>query len=132
MKKTALTIALGMMIVFSASAQFPGGNGKPGQAPPAIGHIYGKITDTSGAALNDVSVILLQTRFDSVSKKRKDVLMSGLTTKNNGEFSFGDLPIFGQLKLKISATGYKPVEQTVSFQMKMPAGSAPKIGRAHV
>ena len=59
-------------------------------------------------------------------KRRKDVLVSGITTKNNGEFSFSDLPIFGQLKLKISATGYKPVEQVVSFQMKMPSGAAPR------
>ncbi len=36
------------------------------------------------------------------------------------------LPIFGPLKLKISATGYKPIEQNVVFQVKMPAGGAPK------
>ncbi len=36
------------------------------------------------------------------------VLLKGCTTTANGEFSFEDLPIFGQLKLKISATGYKP------------------------
>jgi len=126
MKKTALTIALGMMIALSATAQFPGVGGKPGQQPPAIGHIYGKITDTAGAALHDVSVILLKSSFDTVSKKKKDVLVGGITTKNNGEFSFNELPIFGQLKLKISATGYKPVEQTVQFQMKTNAGSTPR------
>ncbi len=126
MKKMALTLAMGMIIMLSATAQFPAGGGKPGQQPPLIGRISGKITDTSGAALNDVSVLLLQRKYDTVTKKSKEVLLSGVTTKNNGEFTFGDLPIFGQLKLKISATGYKPVEQTVAFQMKMNAGSAPR------
>ena len=126
MKKMALTLAMGMIIMLSATAQFPGTGGKPGQQPPSMGRISGKITDTSGAALNDVSVLLLQKKYDTVTKKSKEILLSGVTTKNNGEFTFGDLPIFGQLKLKISATGYKPVEQTVSFQMKMNPGSAPR------
>ncbi len=56
------------------------------------------------------------------------VLLKGLTTKANGEFSFEDLPMMGALKLKISATGYKPFEQKVMFQMRMPAGGAPKPG----
>ena len=124
MKKMALTLAMGMIIMLSATAQFPGTGGKPGQQPPSMGRISGKITDTSGAALNDVSVLLLQKKYDTVTKKSKEILLSGVTTKNNGEFTFGDLPIFGPLKLKISATGFKPVEQTVSFQMKMNGGSA--------
>ena len=127
MKKIMLVPVIILLMVVSASAQFPQG-GKPGQQPPAIGHIYGKITDTTGASLNDVSVLLLQSRFDTVTKKRKEVLLKGISTKNNGEFSFSELPMFGQLKLKISATGYQPYEQTVSFQMKMDAGAAPKAG----
>ena len=124
MKRTAWVTGLAIMMAFSATAQFPmGGNGKQ---PPAMGHVYGKITDSAGASLPEVSVILMQNRFDSVTKKRKDVLLNGITTKSNGEFSFADLPIFGQLKLKISATGYKPYEQTVSFQIKMDAGAKPK------
>lgn len=128
MKKIAMVV-MGIMIVLSVTAQPPvAGNGKQGQQAPAIGHIYGKITDTTGASLTDASVLLLQSRFDTVTKKRKEFLLKGTTTKNNGEFSFSELPMFGQLKLKISATGYKPYEQTVSFQMKMDAGSMPKGG----
>ncbi|MEP7375768.1 MAG: TonB-dependent receptor [Chitinophagaceae bacterium] len=127
MKKITFITIITLLMAISVSAQFPVG-GKPGQQPPAIGHIYGKITDTTGASLNDVTVLLLQNRLDTVTKKRKDVLLKGITTKNNGEFSFIELPMFGQLKLKISATGYQPYEQTVSFQMKMDAGSMPKAG----
>jgi ferric enterobactin receptor len=127
MHKITLITTITLLIVVSASAQFPVG-GKAGQQAASIGHIYGKITDSTGASLNDVTVLLLQNRLDTVTKKRKDVLLKGISTKNNGEFSFSELPMFGQLKLKISATGYKPYEQTVSFQMKMDAGSMPKAG----
>lgn len=127
MKKIVLLTGMMAIILLSASAQFPGaGNGKQGQQIPNMGRIYGKITDTAGGPLSDASVLLLQNRYDSVTKKRKDILLSGITTKSNGDFSFSDLPIFGALKLKISATGYKSFEQTVSFQLKMNAGAMPK------
>jgi ferric enterobactin receptor len=123
MKKIALLMSLATLIVLSSSAQFPGAaNGKQ---VPNMGHIYGKITDTTGASVNGASVLLLQSRFDTATKKRKEVLLNGITTKSNGEFSFSDLPIFGQLKLKISATGYKSFDQTVSFQMNPGSMSKP-------
>jgi len=112
-------------VTVTLSAQFPGG--KPGQAPPAIGHVYGKLVDSAGKPVNDVSVIILQNRFDTVSKKKKDILLKAIVTKANGEFSFSELPIFGALKLKFSAIGYKPVEKTVSFQTNPGAAtSSPK------
>ena len=97
MRKIAVIVSIGLMMALSVQAQFPGaGSGKPGQQPPSIGHIYGKITDSSGASVSEASVLLLQTRFDTLTKKRKEVLLEGITTKSNGEFSFSDLPVFGQ------------------------------------
>ncbi|MFI5155846.1 MAG: TonB-dependent receptor domain-containing protein, partial [Chitinophagales bacterium] len=124
--KKILALVVMVWIANAAMAQFPavGGPGR-GQNAPNMGHIYGKIVDSAGKAISEASVILLQNKFDSVSKKRKDVLLKGQTTKANGEFNLEDLPMFGQLKLKISAVGYKNYEQAVSFQMKMPAGGAP-------
>ena len=112
--------------VFSLKAQFPGGGG--GKGVPNMGHIYGKLIDSTGHPIAEATVILLRNKYDSVSKKSKQVLLKGLATGAKGEFSFEDLPIFGSLKLKISATGFKPVEQNVVFQVKMPAGGAPKPG----
>src|SRR5205085_1233630 len=40
----------------------------------------------------------------------------------NGEFSLEGLPVMGTFKLKISAIGYKPLEQKVGFEMKMAGG----------
>ncbi len=110
--------------VITVQAQFPGGGGKV----PNMGHIYGKIIDSTGHPISEATVLVLQNKRDSVSKKNKFVLLKGLSTKANGDFNFEDLPMFGGLKLKISATGYKPYEQMLLFQMKMPAGDALKPG----
>ena len=70
MIRTALITGIAIIMTISAIAQFPvTGNGKQGQQAPAIGHIYGKITDTTGASLADASVLLLQSRFDTVTYK---------------------------------------------------------------
>lgn len=122
--KKILLLLTAIILKNAVFAQPPGGGKMPAAAN--IGHVYGKLIDSAGKPLSDASVILLQNRFDTVSKKMKDVLLKGLTTKANGEFSFEELPMFGKLKLKISATGYKAVEQDASFKMQAPSGGAPK------
>ncbi len=115
MKKFFLA-AITLLITASLFAQFPGGGGnRTGQAPPAIGHIYGKVVDSVGKPLAEASVVLLQSKFDSSSKKTKQLLFKGATTEANGDFDFSDLPLFG-LTMKISAVGYKPYEQKIGFQ----------------
>src|SRR5258705_12994779 len=98
MKKIALLMGLMAITALQLAAQFPGAaSGKQGQQAPSIGHIYGKVTDSTGASVNGSSVLLLQSRLDTATKKRKEVLLNGITTKANGEFSFNDLPVLGQL-----------------------------------
>jgi len=122
--KYLLLLAASFVWGFTVNAQFP--TGGAGKGVPNMGHIYGKLMDSSGHPISEATVLLLHNKYDSVTKKSKLVLLKGLTSNAKGEFSFEDLPIFGALKLKISATGYKPIEQTVMFQMKMPAGGVPK------
>ena len=114
MKKLIILVTI-LWSAVQSNAQFSGQAGK-GQAPPSIGHFYGKIvSDSLDKPLEGVSVVLLNSKYDTVSKKKKDVLVKGLTTKSNGEFSFDELPMFGSYKLKISAVGYKNIEKPVSF-----------------
>ena len=120
--KNLVFLLVSFFAVFSVHAQFPGG----GKNVPNMGHIYGKLEDSSGRPIPEATVILLSNKYDSVSKKNKQILLKGLTTNGKGEFSFEDLPIFGSLKMKISATGYKPIEQNILFQMKLPPGGVPK------
>ncbi|PVD52435.1 TonB-dependent receptor [Terrimonas sp.] len=110
MKKLLLLVLL--MNGLFAVAQVPGGQMPRGGGKPAnIGHLYGKIIDADGKGIAEASVLLLVAKMDSVSKKNKDVLLKGMTTKSNGEFNLEELPIMGKLKLKISAVGYKVFEQ---------------------
>ena len=92
--------------------------GRPGgQAAPTLGHVTGKLVDSTGKPVRDASVIILQSRYDSATKKMKDVLLKGLSSSNNGEFEFSNLPIFPPLKMNVSAIGYQPYSTTVQFTM---------------
>lgn len=82
---------------------------------PAAGHVFGKLVDQNNKPVSDASVIMLQSNLDTISKKQKEIFLTGSATKANGEFSFEELPVKGQLILKISATGYKPLDQQISF-----------------
>lgn len=108
--------------------QRPGGFN--GGKPPSIGRIYGKILDNEGKPMPYTSVIVFQNRFDSATKTQKEVLVKGALTQNNGEFNLEELPIMGPLILKISATGFKPYSQVVSFAAKKPApGTMPSFDK---
>jgi ferric enterobactin receptor len=114
----------------AVKAQKPGG-GAPGAKRPAnVGHLYGKILDSDGKPMPYTSVIVLQNRFDSASGTKKDVLLKGVMTQNNGDFSLEELPVFGPLQLKITATGYKTYTQTVAFLTKKPEpGTIPNFDK---
>lgn len=113
MQKIYLFITL-FLLSMSAWAQAPAGPG--GRMPMGMtGHVYGKVIDPDGKPVNYASVIVLQNRMDTLTKKMKEKLLKGALTKGNGEFSLDDLPARGPLKLRITATGYKTVEQAVSF-----------------
>ncbi len=114
--KSILLVIFTMCISVTLFAQLPGmGKGMGNKSVPNIGHIYGKLIDDAGKPISDASVVLLQSRFDTATKKKKDILLKGLITKTNGEFSLEELPAFGPLQLKISATGHTPYDKTISF-----------------
>jgi len=112
-----------------AFAQAPNGmpNGKGPQQPGNNGHIFGKIADTTGKGLSDISVMLLQEKPAAQGKKAVPVLIKGATTPNNGEFSFEDLPTVGKLVLKISGVGYTAQEQNITF-VRGQQGGGPGAG----
>ncbi len=125
MKRLLFTTIL-FLFTISLFAQFPGG-GFPGKAAPNQGHVFGKLTDSTGKPVVGASVLVLQSKFDSTTKKSRDVLVKGITTSSNGEFNFEELPTMG-LKIKISATGFKEIDQPVPFfdpsKMQKPADAS--------
>ena len=59
MKKITLLMSL-VLLSYWASAQFPAPMpGKGAQAVPNIGHIYGKLTDSTDKPISDASIILI-------------------------------------------------------------------------
>lgn len=113
-----------ILLAFSSKAQFPGaGSRGSGGQNMNMGHFYGKVLDSvSNKPLEAASVLLIQNKFDTATKKRKDMIVAGMLTDKKGEFSLEGLNIMGQYKLTITAIGFKPFSTKVAFDLKMEAG----------
>jgi len=118
MRKFLTALSL-LFTSFLVSAQFPGmGSGNRGAAggPQMTGSFYGKIIDSiTNKPVDAASVQLFQNKYDSVTKKRKDVVVDGMLTSANGDFRLENVPAMGQLKLVISAIGFKSYQKTLSL-----------------
>lgn len=117
MKKIVVIIAA-LICTLQLIAQPPTGTSPSGMArytPVNNGHLFGRVVDSTGHAISEASVIVLISKFDTVTKKSKDVLVKGTATAANGDFSIEDLPLMGRLKLVISGTGYQELKQDFSF-----------------
>ena len=118
--KQLLFSVISILITTISFAQMPGGSRGMGGQSMNMGHFYGRIIDSAtGKPLESVSVQLLQSKIDSVTKKRKDVVIAGMLTDRKGEFSLENLPVVVAFKLRVTGIGYKPVEQKAFFNMKM-------------
>lgn len=120
MKNIAVFISA-LILTLSVCAQGPtmGGN-RPGGSMPT-GRIYGKIVDSiTNKPLEFVSVQVLGMKMDTVSRKRSEVVIGGMLTVSNGDFSVENLPLMGPLKLKISAIGFK--ERIIPFSFNVQRG----------
>lgn len=83
------------------------------------GRFYGKIVDAAnGKGIPAASIQIISSKFNPALRKMTDTLLTGQLTPNNGDFSLESIPIMGDYKLRISAIGYKPYEQKVSFLTK--------------
>jgi outer membrane receptor protein involved in Fe transport len=116
LQKKILLLALVSIMLVVAKAQFPGAG--RGGANMNVGHFYGKIVDgATNKGIEAASVQLIQNKFDSATKKRTDVVVAGMLTDKKGEFSLENLPIMATYKLKITAIGYKSIEQKAAFEL---------------
>ena len=117
MRKT-ITAAISILISTILFAQRPGGNqgNRGGMAQQLKGGFYGKIIDSiTEKPIDAASVQLIQNRYDTVTKKRKEFIIGGMLTRNNGEFNIEGVPAMGQYRLRISAIGFRTLEKNVSL-----------------
>src|SRR5690348_1349142 len=106
-----------LLIARNVSAQqFPQGRNNGNMN---VGHFYGKVLDAkTDKPVEAATVQLTGGRFDTSTKKIKTAILKTTLTENNGDFSLDNLPVFGKFNLKISAVGYKPYIQQITFGLK--------------
>jgi outer membrane receptor protein involved in Fe transport len=124
------------LLIFSFSKSFSqnpsqaggtGGSIKGMMEKMKVGHLYGKIVDSvSGKPVEFCSVQLIGNMFDTLTKAiKKDVIIDGQLTKENGNFSLEKINVTGKYTLKITSLGYTTREFHVSFNIdpeKMKSG----------
>src|SRR5579872_2411872 len=117
MKKLIALFSLAL-VLDQAYAQPPAGQPPRGNFPgggSASGHLYGKLVDSAGHGIGNATVLILKTVADPSTKKKKETLVKGLSTQNNGDFSAEDLPLNSPLKLNASAIGYQAFTRSVTL-----------------
>jgi outer membrane receptor protein involved in Fe transport len=119
-----LVFSLSFFLLLSnlAFGQFPGAGNRGGGQNMNMGHFYGKVVDsTTNKGIDAASIQLIQNKLDTVTKKRKDVIVSGMLTTKKGEFTLENLPVMASFILKITAIGYKSIEKKIAFEINMQA-----------
>jgi outer membrane receptor protein involved in Fe transport len=133
MKKLLLGVVTSLLFTLSF-AQPPSGFGRTGAGGrggqnATIGHFYGKFIDSkTNKPIEAATVLLYGNKFDTATKKMKEVVLKTVLSASNGDFSLENLPIFGNFKMKVSAIGYKSLEKSLKFDIKMPQGGASGAG----
>ena len=103
-------------------AQPPSGMGRSGgrgSFSTSTGHFYGKLVDgKTNKGIDGVTILLYGNKFDTVTKKMKEVTLKTMISSSNGDFSIEGLSIMGNYKFKATAIGYKPFEKPLKFDVK--------------
>lgn len=103
-----------VLAALTTMAQMPGN--RPAGGAQMTGRFYGKVVDAANKGIEAASVTLVTSRMDSATRTQKEIVVTGMLTAANGEFSLENVPVMGRYKLRITGIGYKVVEQAVSFQ----------------
>lgn len=109
-------------IFLQANAQMPGMAARAGGQNMEIGQLYGKVMSAeSEKPVEGASAQLLQNKFDSLTKKRKELVIRTVLTDKKGDFVFDNLNFMGQYKIRISAVGFTQYENKAQFDLNMNA-----------
>lgn len=82
-----------------------------------------KVVDSkTGKGIDGATLQLLGNRFDPASGKMISSTLKATITDSKGDFELDNVPVTGNITLKFSAIGYKPIDQKVSFGLKMSQG----------
>ena len=105
MKKSLTLTLLFLSCAFHTFAQ----RQQQGNRGPSIGRVYGKIIEADSKQTVPYASVVVVRSFG-----KKDTIVGGALTAENGEFSIGDLPL-SNLKVRITFVGYKNFERIVTL-----------------
>jgi len=109
-----ITAILVLFVCTGAFAQFGARGGAGGGMP--TGRFYGKVVDAkTNKPIDASSVQLVVSKFDMATRTKKDSVVNGQLTEGNGDFSMENVAFMGDYRLKVTAIGFKTIEQKVSF-----------------
>src|SRR5690349_8348584 len=114
--RAAFLFICSICLINAGFAQMPGGPAFP--SPSATGRLYGRIVEGStNKGLEAASVQLIQTAFDSATQTTKEIVVDGMLTQRNGDFSLEKVPARAQgLKLIATAIGFTTHEQKIELK----------------
>jgi len=84
MRLVLLLVACSVFIF--ANAQRPGNANRSG-GQQMTGRFYGRVVDASNKGIDAASVLLVQDKVDTATRERKEIVMGGMLTASNGDFS---------------------------------------------
>ncbi|MEK6614708.1 MAG: TonB-dependent receptor plug domain-containing protein, partial [Bacteroidota bacterium] len=107
-----ILLIAGWLLVSVSFSQWQGNGGGGNMKEMKTGILYGKVVDsTAGKGVEYASVQLLSNMFDTVTKAiKKNVVIAGQLTKENGDFSLEKINVLLNYNLKIVAMGYETKE----------------------
>jgi hypothetical protein len=106
--KKGLILLTGCFLVLTSLAQMPGNRG--GAGSQINGRFYGKVIDASKKGIDAASIVLVQDKMDTLTKQMKEVVVGGMLTSANGDFSIENVPAMARYKLRVTGIGYKTHE----------------------
>jgi outer membrane receptor protein involved in Fe transport len=122
MKKIILFAFLLCITQLNTFAQFPTGAARAASGNMNMGRFYGKLVDGNKKGIEGATLQIKGSKFDLVTKKSTETILGTQLSAPNGDFSFENLPVMGNFKLIISGIGFKKLEKTISFNVKMTPG----------
>ena len=95
------------------------------QGGSTSGRFYGRVIDaTTKKGIDAASVQMFKTSTDTGS--RGNLIVGGMLTRPNGDFSIDNIPMGGQYKIVVSGIGFQINEQQVDF--KAASGNEKDLG----
>ena len=108
-------------LTLTTTAQMPGAPAnRPAGAQQMTGRLYGRVVDAANKGIDAASVTLVTERMDSATKQRKEVIVGGMLTTANGDFSVENVPVMGRYKLRITGIGYTTFRRSGDFSNAQP------------